>query len=238
MSSRQEEKERRRRERLAAEEEAARRDAGTRRLQWIGGALLAIVAVGVIVGAVIVPAISGSDDKGTGSGPQPQAATEAAAKIPAQQNTDLAGSVSAAGCTMKTFPSEGRLHSASPADWKYKTNPPTSGTHNPVPAQDGVYQFGAAPNKGESTHSLEHGRIDIQYGPAVTRQQYAQLEALVGENQGYHQLLFRNQTGMPFAVAATAWTHQLGCRTINAKVFDALRNFRERYTDQAPEAVP
>jgi hypothetical protein len=238
MSSRQEEKERRRRERLAAEEEAARRDAGKRRLQWIGGALLAIVAVGVIVGAVIVPAISGSDDKGDGSGPQPQTPTEVAAKIPAQQDTSLPGSVSAAGCALKTFPSEGRQHSASPADWTYKTNPPTSGTHNPVPAQDGVYPFGSGPNKGETTHSLEHGRIDIQYGTGVTRAQYAQLEALVGENQGYHQLLFRNQTNMPFAVAATAWTQQLGCRTMNAKVFDALRNFRERYADQGPEAVP
>jgi uncharacterized protein DUF3105 len=238
MSSRQEEKERRRRERLAAEEEAARRDAGKQRLQWIGGALLALVAVGVIVGAVIVPAISGSDDKGGGTGGQPKAATEAAAKIPAAQNTDLRSSVSAAGCTLKSFPSEGRQHSANAADWNYKTNPPTSGTHNPVPAQDGVYPFGAGPNKGETTHSLEHGRIDVQYGTGVTRAQYAQLEALVGENQGYHQLLFRNQTTMPFAVAATAWTQQLGCKTMNAKVFDAVRNFRERYTDQGPEAVP
>ena len=102
-----------------------------------------------------------------------------------------------------------------------------------------MYPFGTQPSVGETVHSLEHGRIDIQYGPQVTRAQYAQLEAVVAEGEnGYHQLLFRNQTRMPFAVAATAWTQQLGCKTFNPKIFDALRNFRERFRDQGPETVP
>jgi hypothetical protein len=235
MSSRQEEKERRRKERLAAEQEQARRGANRQRLQWIGGGALVVIAIGVLIG-VVVAGGGGDGDKG---GPGEPGAAKAAASIPAQRDTDLQSSAAQAGCTVKTFPSEGRTHSPNPGDWKYKTNPPTSGTHNPTPAQDGVYPFGTQPSVGETVHSLEHGRIDIQYGPQVTRAQYAQLEAVVAEGEnGYHQLLFRNQTRMPFAVAATAWTQQLGCKTFNPKIFDALRNFRERFRDQGPETVP
>ena len=55
---------------------------------------------------------------------------------------------------------------------------------------------------------------------------------------GYHLLLFENGTNMPFAVAATAWDHQLGCPTMNPKVFDAIRAFRDEYIDKGPEKVP
>ena len=239
MSSRQEEKERRRQERLAAEQEAARREASKQRLQWVGGGLLAVVAVAVLIAFVIVPAVGGGDGGSSeGKGPT-TTAVEDAPPIPPQVNTDLQSSVKAAGCTAQTFPSEGRQHDAKPTSWQYKTNPPTSGTHDPTAAEDGIYPYREMPSVGMTTHSLEHGRINIQYGPQVTRQQYAQLATLVNEQgEGFHQLLFRNQTKMPFAVAATAWTQLLGCETFNPKVFDAIRNFRERYTDRAPEPVP
>jgi hypothetical protein len=234
MSSRQEEKERRRQGRLAAEQEQARRDATRQRLQWIGGGALAVIAVGVLIGVLV----AGGGGGGGGGGADQPAAAKKAASIPAQRNTNLQSAAAQAGCTVKTFPSEGRNHSANPNDWDYKTNPPTSGTHDPTPAQDGVYPFGTQPSVGMTTHALEHGRIDIQYGPQVTRAQYAQLDALVAEDNGYHQLLFRNQTRMPFAVAATAWTQQIGCKSFSPKVFDALRSFRERFRDQGPETVP
>jgi len=115
---------------------------------------------------------------------------------------------------------------------------PTSGTHSPAAAADGVYSPLEAPSAGQTVHALEHGRVDIQYRPGLARRDIAQLEALVAENDGYHQLLFQNQTKMPFVIAATSWTQMLGCKTFSPKVFDALRNFRERYADQAPEQVP
>jgi hypothetical protein len=40
---------------------------------------------------------------------------------------------------------------------------------------------------------------------------------------------------MPYDVAAVAWTHILGCRTFNPRVFDAIRAFRLKWTLQAPE---
>jgi hypothetical protein len=55
---------------------------------------------------------------------------------------------------------------------------------------------------------------------------------------GYHQLLFQNNTKMPFAVAAVAWTNILGCKTMNPQVFDAFRAFRERFVDKGPELIP
>ena len=43
---------------------------------------------------------------------------------------------------------------------------------------------------------------------------------------------------MPYAVAATAWTHLLGCPKMNDKVFDAIRAFRLAYVDKGPEFIP
>lgn len=239
MSSRQEQKEQRRQERIAAEQVENERKERLQRLYWIGGAVLGLAAIA----AVIIAAVGSGGGKKSSKHPATGEAVTASAPvsgptIPAAAQTNLQIAAKAAGCTLRTFESEGRTHSENTADWKFKTNPPTSGTHSPVPAEDGVYPFGGAPNKGEATHALEHGRINIQYGPALTRAQFNQLQTLMSEDQGYHQLLYKNQTGMPFAVAATGWTQQLGCKTMSPRVFDAIRDFKERYTDQAPEAVP
>jgi hypothetical protein len=51
-------------------------------------------------------------------------------------------------------------------------------------------------------------------------------------------LVFPNNTGMPYEVAATAWTHLLGCRSYNARVPAALRAFRDAYRGKAPEQIP
>ena len=88
-------------------------------------------------------------------------------------------------------------------------------------------------------HALEHGRIEIQYSPATSNHQEAQLETLASEpingKAAYKVLLFQNNTNMPYAVAATAWGHMLGCKTFNPGVFDALRDFRLAYTNKGPE---
>ena len=50
-------------------------------------------------------------------------------------------------------------------------------------------------------------------------------------------LLYQNPTKMPYQVAATAWDQLLGCEELNDKTWDALRTFRDRYIDKAPEKV-
>jgi hypothetical protein len=88
-------------------------------------------------------------------------------------------------------------------------------------------------------HTLEHGRIDVQYKPGTPAETVAQLEAFLAEqNDGYHMLLYENTTGMDAQVAATAWGHTLTCPRMNDKVIDALRTFRLEYIDQGPENVP
>jgi Protein of unknown function (DUF3105) len=121
----------------------------------------------------------------------------------------------------------------------YKSNPPTSGTHFPTWYDDGVYAPGDTPELGRLVHTLEHGRIDVQYKPGTDATTRAQLETLVNESDGgYHMLLFQNETQMPFAVAASAWDHYLGCPTMNPQVFDAIRAFRLEHIDKGPEIVP
>jgi uncharacterized protein DUF3105 len=155
-------------------------------------------------------------------------------KPSAAQLRALTRAAAAAGCTVRSFPSEGRDHTTSPVT--YKTNPPTSGAHHPVPAPDGEYANGAPP-KERYVHSLEHGRIVLQYRPGASPAARAGLRAVFEEDKD-RMLLFPNDTGMPYEVAATAWTHLLACPRYNARVPAALRAFRDAYRGKAPEKVP
>ena len=238
MASRQEEKEQRRRERLEREE-AERRAAGRRkRLQYVFGGLLALAAVGGIVAVLALGVLGGGDSSGPGN---PTSASDAAAnvKLPEQKTGDMKAAAAAAGCELANPKIEGSTHETK--DFKgsdYKTNPPTSGNHNPDWYQDGIYNPGDVPKLGMLVHPLEHGRIEVQYKPGTPADTVKQLEALLGESDGYHMLLFQNTTNMPSAVAATAWGHSLTCPAMNDQVFDAIRTFRTAYIDKGPEAVP
>ena len=74
---------------------------------------------------------------------------------------------------------EGRGHTGEAV--KYKTNPPTSGDHDPTPAEDGIYPADGPPDVEQSVHSLEHGRINIQYKAGTPENRIAQLEAVAEE---------------------------------------------------------
>jgi outer membrane murein-binding lipoprotein Lpp len=238
MSSRAEEKERRRKERLEHERAAARSAQRVRLVQLgLGGVLL--VAILVAVGIAVFAGGGGGDKSKSASSQVPKGA--AAIPPPGTNVNDVQKAAAAAGCDFKEFPVEGRNHSTSPVN-DYRTNPPTSGTHNPTPAQDGVYAAGNSPAKENWVHSLEHGRIVLQYKAGSAKKLQAQLETLFNEpvkgSSGYHTLLLENNTKMPFAVAAVAWTKYVGCNTVNAKTWDALRAFRNRYVDRGPEIQP
>lgn len=216
MASRQEEKERRRREREEKErkaQEAARRK---RRLRILGGAVAVLVVIIVI--AVVVSSSGGGSSS-------------------AKSTPSLAVAAKQAGCTVQSFPKDrqDRTHTTAPVH--YKTNPPAFGPHNPIPAQDGDYVGRVTPTKEHLVHSLEHGRIEVQYRPGTPKSTIDALEGLFNEKPDY-MLLFENQTKMPYQVAAVAWTHILGCKQYNPRVLDAIRAFRDRYTLKAPEYIP
>jgi hypothetical protein len=233
MSSRQEEKQRRRAERLARERAEKARAARRKRAQFalfgVGGLVVVVAAVLLLSGTLG----GGNDDAAS----QPDASSDVT--IPDQEIGDLQEAAKAAGCKLSNPEIEGRTHLTKQFKASdYKTNPPTSGNHYPEWYQDGVYVPGSTPNLGMLVHTLEHGRIDVQYKPGTPARTVAQLEALLAEqSQGYHMLLFQNTTGMDAQVAATAWGHSLTCPEMNDKVFDAIRTFRSEYIDKGPEKV-
>jgi hypothetical protein len=237
VASRKEEKERLRQEREERQRAEAGKAASKRRLQLVGGGVLGIVAIAAVIGAVV--ASGGGDDSAAGG----DSAYKAAA-IPARKTTDFDEAVKASGCFYKNYPSEGRTHlpSDTAVNNGYKTNPPTSGNHRPTPAADGVYAPANTPDKENFVHTLEHGRIELQYSPKAPQTVKDQLNTLLNEEnkggKGYHMLLFQNNTDMPYEVAATAWTQLIGCKTVNAKTWDALRAFRDRFLDKGPELIP
>jgi Protein of unknown function (DUF3105) len=218
MSHRAEEKERRRQERIAQEEAARRAAARKRTLQIGGGAVLGLAVIAVIA---IVALAGGSKAKSV-------------------DTTKLTADAKAAGCTFSQFKSEGRNHTAGKVT--YKTNPPTSGNHNPTPAQDGIYRAGNSPPKENFVHTLEHGRIEFQYKPGTPAADVAKLRRLAEEplngTAGYHILLFENNTNMPAQFAAAAWTKSITCPTLSTQALGAMREFRSAFTDKGPELIP
>jgi hypothetical protein len=219
MASRTEEKERRRRERLEAEQAAARSASRKRTLQFAAGGVLALIVIGVVA----VLALSGGGSKGG-----------------TVDTATLAKNATAAGCTFKSFPSEGRNHTTSKVT--YKTNPPTSGNHNPTPAQDGIYAPGNEPAPENYVHSLEHGRIEFEYKPGTPQSQVAQLQKIAEEplngSAGYHVLMFQNNTKMPSQFALAAWTKLLACNSMTSQSMNVMRQFRKSFTDKGPEFIP
>ena len=235
MSHRQEEKQRRREEREAREKAEKARAASRRRLQLALGGLVAAAAVVVVVLLVTGTLGGGSDEESAAATPEASNAT-----IPEQDIGDVKEAAKAAGCKLEHPAIEGAQHEERTfTEADYKTNPPTSGNHFPTWSDDGVYPTGSTPPLGELVHTLEHGRIDVQYKPGTPAETVDQLNALLAEtNDGYHMLLFENPTNMDAAVAATAWGHSLTCPEMNDKVFDAIRTFRNEYIDKGPENVP
>ena len=229
MASRKEEKERLRREREEREREA---QSGARRRRLIGygvGGALALAALVAIV--VVAVASGGGSDRKSERGPRPNADLPKSA-VPPQREADFAKAIEASGCIAKRLPSEGRGHTTSPV--KYRSTPPTSGKHNPVPAEDGAYA--ERPGQEHLVHALEHGRIIVQFKPSAPEKLRGQLKSLFDEDP-YHMILTPNPD-MPYEVAATAWTELLGCKKANDRVFDAIRAFKQRNRDRGPEFVP
>jgi Protein of unknown function (DUF3105) len=234
VAHRLQEKERRRQERIERERAEKAKVARRKRLQLALGGLAAIAAIAVAV-LLISGSLAGDD-----SSAEPSEPAAADVTLPEQEIGDLREAAKAAGGTLRNPDIEGSTHETKQFKASdYKTNPPTSGNHAPDWYQDGVYEPGTTPELGKLVHTLEHGRINVQYKPGTPAETVRQLEAFLAEqNEGYHMLLYENTTGMDAAVAATTWGHSITFDEMSPQVFDALRTFRAEYIDQGPENVP
>lgn len=232
MANRREEE--RERLRQAREERESSESKSDRRRLFAVYAIAGLVGVAVVAGIVAVVASSGGDGGGGGAhinqasgstnGVEPD--EREGTPPPAATTVKLKQAVQKAGCTLRLkLKDEGHTHIAPTAQTpNYKTNPPTSGNHVEAPYQEADGAYSEMPGEIFVVHSLEHGRLAIQYSPELPEDQQLELKGLYDTMYG-GTLLFPNPN-MDFAVAATTWTNLLGCDEYKgAATLDAIRAF-------------
>lgn len=238
-----------RQERLEAE--AADQSSGRNRL--IVGYAVASTAILAIAVVIFLIASGGSDAEGgdahinlntsigSTNGVQPD---DRLGTVPAAaQTTDLQAAAKAAGCKLELrLEDEGHEHIEPTAPTpKYRTNPPTSGNHVIPPYQQADGAYAEMPKEIDIVHSLEHGRLEIQYAPDLPEAAQLELKGLF-DTMYAATLLFPNDK-MPYEVAATTWTNLLGCPTYKGQAtLDAIRAFGKqtwgKFGGEAVEAFP
>ena len=238
MSHRREQKEALRRERELREQQARAAEQRKRMVGYGAAAVLTIVAV-----AVVILLATGGDDAGSGPGNTGSVFPDGGS-VSTQTIFDVGPAARAAGGELETKKGTDRTHTTSPDDRvKYNTNPPTTGKHYEIPAEDGIY--GQAPSDEALVHSMEHGRVIIWVKPSLPEEQRADIRALVEDDP--YQMILVPRSNMPYAVAATAWNAEpapngtgrmLLCEEVNEKTFDALAAFRDENRSQGPEPIP
>lgn len=254
MASRKEEKERLRLERVAAE----RRESSQERKRLLLGYAVAAILGLAVVGGIVFALTSGGSEAGDGVVdtdsenvnltygvlPEGLEVDEREGTPPPEiENGDLVGASTEASCELQQdLPSEGNTH-FNDADKvvEYETNPPTSGDHfgSQTEAGSGALADGAfleTPNWNRLVHSLEHGRVLIQYSPDLPEEDQLALKGVFDADRAGVDL-FPNAE-MPYEVAATGWTQLLGCETYEgATTLDAIRAFTATYRGRGPEPV-
>ena len=230
MASRKEERERLRQARLEREQEQS---SAQRRKLMLGYGAAGIVGLAVLVGIVVVIAGSGgggssdaahinqSSGSTNGVAVDDRSGTEPAAA----RTSNLKAAARAAGCELRlNLRDEGKVHVPQGTEIRYQTNPPTSGNHVEPPFQQADGAYSETPNTIDVVHSMEHGRVAIQYSPDLPEEDQLAIKGVYDTMYG-GTLLFPNPE-MPFEVAATAWTNLIGCPTYRgAATLDAVRAF-------------
>jgi len=244
-------REKRRQERI--ESESAEASSGRNR-QIVAYAVVSTVVLAIAV-VVIVLVSGGGEDSGSGgdahinlnasvgstNGVQPD--NRAGIAPAAAKDLDLQTAAKQAGCELRLeLRDEGNQHIPQGSEKpEYKTNPPTSGPHVEPPYQQADGAYSEMPAEINIVHTLEHGRLEIQYSPDLPEKDQLELKGLFDTMYGA-TLLFPNDR-MPYEVAATTWTNLLGCPTYKgAATLDAIRAFGKetwgKYGGEPAEAFP
>lgn len=244
MANRREEE----RERLRqARQEREKKQAGSeKRRLMIGYGAAGVVGILVLIGiiAVIVSAAGENDggeahinqQSGSTNGIQPD--TRTGTTLAAVKVKNLQEAAKKAGCDLRlNLPNEGHNHIPPTAPTpEYKTNPPTSGNHVEPPYQQADGAYSEMPKELDIVHSLEHGRLEIQYSPDLPESAQLELIGLYDSLYGA-TLLFPNEN-MPYEVAATTWRNLLGCNEYKGAItLDAIRAFGKQTWGKGREPV-
>lgn len=247
MANRREEERKRLRE-ARQERESGQAKSEKRRLLAVY-AVAGLFGLLVVAGIVALIASSGgsggsgaahiNQESGSTNGIEPD--EREGTSPPEAKVTNLKQAAAKAGCNLQLkLKSEGKSHFAptTPAP-EYGTNPPTSGNHVEPPYQQADGAYSEMPGEIFIVHSLEHGRMEIQYSPDLPEEDQLALKGLYDTMYG-GTLLFPNDN-MEYEVAATTWTNLMGCPEYKgAATLDAIRAFGKatwgRYGGEPPNA--
>ncbi|HXS46964.1 MAG TPA: DUF3105 domain-containing protein [Solirubrobacterales bacterium] len=233
MANRREEE--RERLRQARQERESGQNKAERRRLFAVYAVAGVIGLLVLAGVVALIASSGGDGGGGGAAHINQASGSTNAvepderegtPPPAAKVTKLKLAAKQAGCALRLqLKDEGHTHIApTAATPDYKTNPPTSGNHVEAPYQEADGAYSEMPDEIFLVHSLEHGRMEIQYSPELPEEDQLALKGLY-ETMYAGTLLFPNDN-MDYEVAATTWTNLIGCPEYKGAItLDAIRAF-------------
>lgn len=238
---REEERERLRQARQSRENKQA---GSEKRRLMIGYGAAGIVGLLVLVGIIaVIVSTANENDSGnahinqqTGSTNGIQPDTRGGTVPAAVKVANLKEAAKKADCDLRlNLPNEGRNHLPVTAPTpEYKTNPPTSGNHVEPPYQQADGAYSEMPRELDIVHSLEHGRLEIQYSPDLPESAQLELIGLYDSLYGA-TLLFPNEN-MPYEVAATTWRNLIGCNEYKGAVtLDAIRDFGKQTWGQSPE---
>jgi hypothetical protein len=195
--------------------------AAQRRLLYIVAAT-GLVALAIVLGVVFLTGAGGDDD--------------------------LAATMEAGGCQLKTVAAEVGDHSAqldATSNPKWNTDPPTSGPHWPVPAVYGEYDTPLKP--AQFVHNLEHGAVFVLYGPQVPAATIQQLRDFYNEDT--RGMLLAPYAKLKDKIALGAWTvpDDFEPGGTNGKAYlatctrfdqDAFAAFRNDLRFKGPERFP
>ncbi len=231
MANRREE-ERERLRQARQEKESGRAKSDRRRLYTVYG-VAGLVGLLVVAGIVAIVASGGSGGGGESHINQASGSTNGVEPDESQGTpvaevkvANLKEAAKKAGCVLKLkLKDEGHEHIPPTAPTpEYGTSPPTSGPHAEPPYQEADGAYSEMPGEIFLVHSLEHGRLQIQYSPDLPEKDQEALKGLYDTLYG-GALLFPNDK-MEYAVAATAWTKLLGCPEYKGAItMDAIRDF-------------
>lgn len=236
MSSDDQQREQLRERRLRREAELRRAEKKRQRT----AAMLAPVVVGA--GVLAVATLASGDSKPNQAGGLLSRPSSVAFET---SEAEAARAAAAGGCTLESTLAPGHAHTT--AKVSYRTNPPASGPHDPIPARDGEYT--TAPAAEKLVHSAEHGRVILWFSPTASAATRTRLKAIFNSDPRL-MILTPNPTGMKYAAAATAWSgdrlasppapefgHILGCPRMTDRAAAAVRAFIAAYRNQGPERV-
>jgi hypothetical protein len=218
-------------------------------------ALLGLITA-LLVAGLALAGCGGGDDGGNGTTTTTSGGTQSdedQARFPRDSSVGYGGpappiaarlrnAARAAGCTVRGFPfepveiqSDGSYHTEGNPEYKVSL-PPTSGLHNPVWADWGVYDT-PVPFKFQ-VHNLEHGGVIIHLGSQLPAGARNAVIDLWRESPPF--LLVTPETFPQFpakAVVVTSWQRWMVCNPYTPKALQAIRVYRDVYRGTGPEGA-